>query len=92
MSKLPSYKEMPIGLIVTLPGSSAQYLTGDWRTFKPVKDKEKCTQCGFCWLYCPEGAFKKTKDGDYEVDLTFCKGCGICARECPVKALVMVEG
>jgi pyruvate ferredoxin oxidoreductase delta subunit len=29
-------------------------------------------------------------NGDhYEVDLAFCKGCGICAHECPRKALTM---
>ena len=26
-----------------------------------------------------------------EVDLEYCKGCGICAEECPTNAIVMVE-
>lgn len=25
----------------------------------------------------------------YKVDLDFCKGCGICAHECPKKAITM---
>jgi Pyruvate/2-oxoacid:ferredoxin oxidoreductase delta subunit len=25
-----------------------------------------------------------------EIDLTYCKGCGICAEECPAKAITMV--
>jgi len=25
------------------------------------------------------------------VDLDYCKGCGICASECPQKAITMVE-
>ncbi|KXA91095.1 pyruvate synthase, partial [candidate division MSBL1 archaeon SCGC-AAA259A05] len=26
-----------------------------------------------------------------EVDLDYCKGCGICAKECPVDAIEMVK-
>jgi pyruvate ferredoxin oxidoreductase delta subunit len=26
-----------------------------------------------------------------EIDLEYCKGCGICAEECPTKAIRMVE-
>ena len=32
------------------------------------------------------------KNGKVEVDYTWCKGCGICANECPVKAITMVLG
>jgi Pyruvate/2-oxoacid:ferredoxin oxidoreductase delta subunit len=38
-------------------------------------------------MYCPEGAV----DDDLNVDLTFCKGCGICANECPKKAIEIVR-
>jgi Pyruvate/2-oxoacid:ferredoxin oxidoreductase delta subunit len=26
-----------------------------------------------------------------EIDYDYCKGCGICANECPAKAIAMVE-
>ncbi len=26
-----------------------------------------------------------------EIDLDYCKGCGICAEECPAKAIQMVR-
>jgi len=70
--------------------SSLTYLTGDWKSFTPVRDVKKCTKCLLCTLYCPDGAIRwKVEKGDIEFDLDFCKGCGICANECPTKAIVM---
>ncbi|MEM2935063.1 MAG: 4Fe-4S dicluster-binding protein [Candidatus Thermoplasmatota archaeon] len=69
-------------------GAFVENKTGDWRTFMPVIDVEKCIGCQFCWFYCPEGCItmenKKAK-----VDYDYCKGCGICANECPAKAISM---
>jgi 2-oxoacid:acceptor oxidoreductase delta subunit (pyruvate/2-ketoisovalerate family) len=50
-----------------------------------------CTQCDTCLVYCPEGIVRRAED-DYEVDYTFCKGCGICVEECPRKAMEMTTG
>jgi len=73
-------------LAMSRPKQGAAGKTGSWRVFKPVVDKEKCSRCGLCELYCPDSAI----DADFEIDLEFCKGCGICANECPKKAIVMV--
>jgi 2-oxoacid:acceptor oxidoreductase delta subunit (pyruvate/2-ketoisovalerate family) len=73
----------PIPISFPIDGSMGR--TGDWRTFRPVIDQEECNKCGFCWLYCPEGAIKKKDDGSFEIDLEYCKGCGICSKECPTK-------
>ncbi len=70
--------------------SSRTYLTGDWKSFTPVRDVKKCTKCLLCAIYCPDGAIHwNAKTDDIEFDLNFCKGCGICANECPTKAIVM---
>lgn len=87
---MKSWKEIPIGGVVTEPGSSVEYETGTWRSFRPVVDQEKCTRCMFCWVYCPDGIVR-LKDEKIEIDLKYCKGCGICAEECPRKAIEMVE-
>jgi NADPH-dependent glutamate synthase beta subunit-like oxidoreductase/Pyruvate/2-oxoacid:ferredoxin oxidoreductase delta subunit len=49
-----------------------------------------CTECGNCYLFCPENAVKKDPDGyGYVVDMDYCKGCGICVHECPRGAMKM---
>ena len=86
----PGWKSLPIGGVLYEPGSSAEYKTGDWRAFKPVLNEAKCVNCLICWIYCPDIAIKK-KEKTVEIDYDYCKGCGICAAECPVKAISMVE-
>jgi pyruvate ferredoxin oxidoreductase delta subunit len=61
-----------------------------WRTERPVLENEKCSGCFSCYLFCPEGViFKKGKIVD--IDYSFCKGCGICAKICLKKAIKMVR-
>ena len=89
--KLKSWKELTEGGVVTEPGSSINFDVSTWRTFRPVMNKTKCTKCGMCWIFCPEGAIKPCKEGGYEIDLEYCKGCGICQRACAVKAISMIK-
>jgi len=54
-----------------------------------------CLACDNCWTLCPDVAVLKTRrpaeDGSHYVfDYDFCKGCGLCARECPT-AYIMME-
>lgn len=86
----PGYDELPIGGIMPGPSTSRFSKTGDWRSFKPVIDEDKCNKCGLCWVYCPDSSILPVDD-KYQVDLDYCKGCGICAEECPQKAITMIE-
>jgi formate dehydrogenase (NADP+) beta subunit len=47
-----------------------------------------CLACDNCWTMCPDNAVIKTVelavDGSHYVfDYDYCKGCGLCAQECP---------
>jgi pyruvate ferredoxin oxidoreductase delta subunit len=75
------------------PGDAGR--TGAWRVERPVIDLGRCTPakigkpaCHLCWLYCPDNVVSKTTEP--AIDLEFCKGCGICAAECPVEAIIMI--
>ncbi len=51
-----------------------------------------CFSCDNCYGVCPDNAVVKLGEpGErYEIDLDFCKGCGICVSECPCGAIEMV--
>jgi 2-oxoacid:acceptor oxidoreductase delta subunit (pyruvate/2-ketoisovalerate family) len=49
-----------------------------------------CFGCDNCYGVCPDNAVIKLEVGRYEFDYDFCKGCGICATECPCGAIEMV--
>ena len=59
--------------------------TGSWRQEYPAVDYEACITCGTCQRYCPVDAITIRKDQEDCVVFAwdFCKGCGICANECP---------
>jgi len=70
--------------------------TGEWRDSVPVIDQEKCLpvrqskpSCFLCWLYCPDAVISKTIP--IQINMEYCKGCGICAQVCPAHAITMVN-
>ncbi len=79
--------ELPEAGIIVEPGNASTYKTGDWRTFVPRFIEENCIQCLFCWIYCPDSAIELDTSGEKPevtgIVFDHCKGCGICATECP---------
>ena len=77
------------------PGIGEAGKTGTWRTIRPVLISEKCLvvktgkpTCHLCWKFCPEMTVSRTIPPVWNYD--YCKGCGICAFECPVDAIEMI--
>lgn len=60
------------------------------RTIYPVINQEKCIHCNMCWIFCPEGCIDRSS-GNMVVNLTYCRGCGVCAKECNKEAIEMVR-
>ena len=78
------------------PGPGDGGRTGSWRVVRPVINtdlcipaKRKAEACFICWLFCPDVVVTRTIPPT--IDLEYCKGCGICAEECPTKAITMVD-
>jgi 2-oxoacid:acceptor oxidoreductase delta subunit (pyruvate/2-ketoisovalerate family) len=61
-----------------------------------LQESERCFSCGVCnkcdncFVFCPDMSVKK-KNGRYEYDYEYCKGCGVCVLECPRNAIKLVE-
>jgi Pyruvate/2-oxoacid:ferredoxin oxidoreductase delta subunit len=75
-------------------------IEGDIGRLEALREATRCLSCGNClacdncWVMCPDNAVIKTaelaSDGShYLFDLDFCKGCGICAQECPTGFIQM---
>ena len=88
--KLKSAKQIKEGTIVDC-GSSLDNKTGSWKTFKPEFDEKKCIHCMKCVMYCPDICIPVKSDKRLKANMNYCKGCGICAEVCPVKAIKMVK-
>jgi pyruvate ferredoxin oxidoreductase delta subunit len=84
VKKLSTWRELPEGDVLKA-GTAAEFETGDWRSSKPIFHEETCIHCMACWINCPDTSVivqdGKVKGFDYK----HCKGCGICATECPTK-------
>ena len=94
------WKDIPVGAVVSKPGNACEYLTGGWRSQRPVFNAQYCIGCGVCYLYCPDAAIVMTRVDPPskslppqvpDILLDYCKGCGVCAKECSLVALIGIS-
>ena len=71
---------------VQLAFDAAQALAESGRCFSCGE----CIFCDNCYYYCPDLAVSRVAGG-YAVNGDYCKGCGVCVRECPTGSMEMVE-
>jgi pyruvate ferredoxin oxidoreductase delta subunit len=92
------YKKLPMA--GSTPAGSAKFFrTGDWAAQQPRLIVENCISCFKCYFFCPDSAITMEEGADGKAypkfDFFYCKGCGVCAHECPGrkdnKAIVMED-
>jgi 2-oxoacid:acceptor oxidoreductase delta subunit (pyruvate/2-ketoisovalerate family) len=57
---------------------------------RPVVVASRCVKCATCWAFCPTQCIVEHARW-FEPALERCKGCGLCAHECPHHAILMVD-
>ena len=69
-----------------------------WDRERAQRETERCLSCGTCNLclkcvsFCPDASIQLDEDkAAVTIDLDHCKGCGICAHECPRGVITMEE-
>ena len=76
---------------ISRPATTSMGKTGSWRDFRPVLDSSQCVKCLRCWISCPDACIRRAEDDSVSIDYDYCKGCGICANECPTSAITMAR-
>lgn len=82
---LGGWKTGPLGAVISEPGSSKNYNTGNWVQQSCQWNKQTCINCLQCWPACPHGAIRVEKGNMLGVDISKCTACGLCVYACPTK-------
>jgi heterodisulfide reductase subunit A len=54
-------------------------------------DLTNCNSCSICWKRCPYGAIQINEKKEPSVIKALCKGCGLCAADCPKDCITIVH-
>ncbi|MBI5078757.1 4Fe-4S binding protein [Candidatus Saganbacteria bacterium] len=82
--KKSGWKELPESDVLEA-GTAEKFHTGGWRSERPLWHPDICIQCLICWAVCPDASVFVAEGKMTGFDYDYCKGCGICAHECPTK-------
>ena len=83
-------------LVVDKRIHSFAQIEGTLTNDQAMKETARCFNCGICnacdncRIFCPEVAVTTT-DIQRQINLDYCKGCGICVQECPRNAMALEE-
>lgn len=82
---LAVWQDLPPGGVADKIGGTVRKDTGFWRGGgkRPLIDLDRCVQCLHCWISCPDSCFILEDKKVVSINYQHCKGCGICAKECP---------
>jgi NADPH-dependent glutamate synthase beta subunit-like oxidoreductase len=78
--------------------SSFEEIVGSLDQDTALLEARRCLSCGNCFMcdncyaVCPDNAVMKLGPGKrYTINYDYCKGCGLCAHECPCGAIDMIK-
>ncbi|MFP3928404.1 MAG: hydrogenase iron-sulfur subunit [Desulfobacteraceae bacterium] len=54
-------------------------------------DLTNCDRCNLCYKRCPYGAIEIDEEKTPSVIKALCKGCGLCAADCPKECITIVH-
>ncbi len=84
--ELKAWHQLSAGGINTDGGNALKNFTACFRHGqKPLFNEETCINCFLCWVFCPDNAIIVENEKINGINYDYCKGCGICVNECPVK-------
>lgn len=87
-----TWQDITSGGTISDAGNAVLFITGDWRSMRPIWIEDKCKQCLLCFPVCPDSSIVIDGKGNRtDFDYDHCKGCGICAKVCPFKAIDFIE-
>ncbi len=89
MFDIPKDRTVPFGCVTPAPvDEQPMMITGNWRAYRPVIDREKCNLCMNCVAFCPDACWQLDPAGEEVVwNAKYCKGCLVCVTECSTEAL-----
>ncbi len=86
----PKLLSESVGQALAAASRATTYLAQPYLTLSAVTAQvqpEKCASCLICVRSCPYDVPRINKEGVSEIDIALCHGCGVCAAECPAKAI-----
>ena len=86
-----TWQEIEIGGVLTEPGCARAYRTGDWRSHAPGMGQKPLHQLRGLLDRVPGAGHRPRNRTAISRWTEYCKGCGICAKECVTGCIKMPE-
>lgn len=83
------WQDLTEGMQIFGESTSLEFNTGEWTSFQPQIDEDKCVHCLMCVPVCPDSCIPVVDGKRGPFDYDHCKGCGICISNCHAGALRM---
>jgi dihydropyrimidine dehydrogenase (NAD+) subunit PreA len=98
LKQLDKYLQEHNTSIDKLVGKSLEYVKLPEELDRSTKcvyeiDSKECLKCGRCFKSCSDGGHCAIENvaGQYQINKSLCKGCGLCKLVCPKKCIKFIS-